>query len=191
MKGELEADQNCNILTPHSYGHNSVSFPFSWAAQPGAWGPSLSGTWFSFQHLLSNWSEALTAQSGVLRAPSAGCWFSLQHLLSNWLNFLSSGLYDNLTSTLLPASVTISHSIQPLDSQGYILIFLDRMHQLFTLVHFLFWQLGRVGGQYATISMLKRFGFIKPSSGLYIYCSEHEDQNDVKKKSKCEIHSKI
>ena len=77
-----------------------------------------------------------TAQSGVMRVPSAGCWFSLQHLISNWPE--------------LPASVTISHSIQPLDSQGYILIFLDRMHLLFTQVHFLFWQLGRVGGQYAT-----------------------------------------
>ena len=31
-------------IDPHCYGHNSVSFPFSWAAQPGAWGPSLSGT---------------------------------------------------------------------------------------------------------------------------------------------------
>ena len=66
------------------------------------------------------------------------------------LNFLSLGLYNNLTSTLLPASVTISHSIQPLDSQGHILIFLDRMHLLFTQVHFLFWQLGRVRGQYTS-----------------------------------------
>ena len=39
------------------------------------------------------------------------------------LNFLSPGLYNNLTHTLLPVSVTISYSIQPLDSQGYILIF--------------------------------------------------------------------
>ena len=31
-------------IDPHSYGHNRVSFPFSWAAQLGAWGPSLSGT---------------------------------------------------------------------------------------------------------------------------------------------------
>ena len=44
-------------IDPHSYSRNSVSFPFSWAAQPGAWGPSLSGTWFSFQQLISNWSE--------------------------------------------------------------------------------------------------------------------------------------
>ena len=74
-------------IDPHSYGHNSVSFPFSWAAQPGAWGLSLSGTWSSFQHLLSNWSEALNSNCnssvGGLRAPSAGCWFSLEHLISN------------------------------------------------------------------------------------------------------------
>ena len=41
---ELETKQNYNILTPpHSYGHNSVSFPFSWAAQPGTWGPASLG----------------------------------------------------------------------------------------------------------------------------------------------------
>ena len=34
------------------------------------------------------------------------------------LNFLSLGLYNNLTPTLLPASITILHSIQPLNSQG-------------------------------------------------------------------------
>ena len=28
-------------IDPHSSGYNSISFPFSWAAQPGAWGPSL------------------------------------------------------------------------------------------------------------------------------------------------------
>ena len=44
-------------IDPHSYGHNIVSFPFSWAAQPGAWEPSLSGTCSSFQNLLSNWSD--------------------------------------------------------------------------------------------------------------------------------------
>ena len=45
-----------------------------------------------------------------------------------------------------------SHSIQPLDSQGHPWspdIF-DWMHLLFTQVHFFFWQLRRVGGQYAT-----------------------------------------
>ena len=81
---ELETEHNCNILTPTLMAI-SVSFPFSWAAQPGAWGPSLSGCWFSLPHLISNSSAQLTA-------------------------FLSSpGLYNNLTTTLLPASVIISH----------------------------------------------------------------------------------
>ena len=48
---------NRTATDPHSYGHNSVSFPFSWAAQPGAWGPSLSGCWFSLPHLISNSSN--------------------------------------------------------------------------------------------------------------------------------------
>ena len=84
--------QHCD---PHSYDHNSIYFLFSWAAQPGAWVPRLSGT---------------------CSHPS---FFS-----STDLNFLSLGLYNNLTPTLLPESVTISHSIQPLDSRVYILIFL-------------------------------------------------------------------
>ena len=29
-------------IDPHSYGDHSLSFQFSWTAQPGAWGPSLS-----------------------------------------------------------------------------------------------------------------------------------------------------
>ena len=46
-----------------------------------------------------------------------------------------------------------SHSIQPVHGQGYILIFLDRTHLLFTQVHFLFWQLGR--SQYVTIKVME------------------------------------
>ena len=112
---ELETEQNCNILTPHSYGHNSISFPFSWAAQPGAWGPSLSGCWFSLPQLISTCNCSI----GGPRAHSAGCWLSLPHLVSNssdlqLTNFLSlPELYNNLTSTLFPASVTISHSFNP------------------------------------------------------------------------------
>ena len=58
----------------------------------------------------------------------------------------------------------ISH-IQPIHGQGYTLLFLDRMQLLFTLVHFLFWQPGRVVGRNTTqvlscemlfISRLKR-----------------------------------
>ena len=98
-------------IDPHSYDHNSVSFPFSWAAQPGTWGPSLCwdmllipssslqliwgselqllnrGSWgpplLGAGSLYSTLSPTAAAQSGVLRAPSAECWFSLQHLISN------------------------------------------------------------------------------------------------------------
>ena len=44
-------------IDPHSIGHNCVSFLFSWAAQPGGWGPSLSGCWFPPPHLISNSSD--------------------------------------------------------------------------------------------------------------------------------------
>ena len=44
-------------IDSHSIGHNCVSFPFSWAAQPGTWGPSLSGCWFSLPHLIPNSSD--------------------------------------------------------------------------------------------------------------------------------------
>ena len=131
MRGELETEQNCNIIDPHFYGHNSISFLFSWAAQPGAWGPSL-------------------------------CWdmFSLQHLLSNYLE--------------LPVHrVTLffyTHSIQPVESQGYPLDTFDRMHLLFTQVHFLFWQLGQVRGQYTTLSVLI---FLVSIVLVYFYSNKH------------------
>ena len=87
-------------IDPHSYGHNSVSFPFSWAAQPGAW--------FSLPHLISNFS--IRGPGGLL------CWLLVfsTALISNWLNFLCPELYNCSTPTLLPASVTNrTHSTRP------------------------------------------------------------------------------
>ena len=82
---ELETEQNCNILNPHSIGHNRVSFPFSWAVQPGGWEPSLSGT----------------------------C-SSIQNLLSNWMNFLCTELYNSSTSTQsLPITGQRNMQLQP------------------------------------------------------------------------------
>ena len=104
----------------------------------GAWGPSLSGTWSSFQHLLSNLSE-LQLLNQWPSGPSLLGAGSLYRILSPTnLNFLCTELYYCFTP----------HSIQPVDNQGYPLDTFDRMHLLFTQVHFLFWQLGR--GQYAT-----------------------------------------
>ena len=119
-------------IDPHSIGHNRVSFPLSLAAQPGALGPSLSGTCSAIQHLLTNSSDLQLIWS------------------AKPLNFLCTELYNSSTTTffLWTSQITL---IQPVHSQGYnILIFLDRMNLLFTQVYFLSWQPGRVGGQYAT-----------------------------------------
>ena len=52
-KRELETKQNCNILTPPpTLMAVSVSFPFSWASQPGAWGPASLGAGFLY-HIIS------------------------------------------------------------------------------------------------------------------------------------------
>ena len=73
---------------------------------------------------------------------------------SNWLKFLCTELYNSSTYTFFLWASQIA-LIQPVHGQGYILIFLARMHLLFTQVHFLFWQLGRVGGQYTTITVTR------------------------------------
>ena len=121
MRGELEAEQNCNILTP-----TLMTITVFLSCSPG---------------LLS---QGPGGPASLGHVPHYSIFSPTD------LNFLSLGLYNDLTPTLLHASVTILHSVQPLDNQGHILIFLDRMHLLFTQVHFLFWQLGRVGGQYTT-----------------------------------------
>ena len=119
MRGELEAEQNCNILTP-----TLMAITAFLSRSPG----------------LLNREPGVQPLWDMFLIPAS----SLQLIWSPTdLNFLSPGLYNNLTPTLLPASVTILHSIQPVHGQGYILIFLDRMHLLFTQVHFRFWQLCR------------------------------------------------
>ena len=164
-------------IDPHSTGHNRVSFPFSWAAQPGAsrltllsaaflyrilsptglvsklsiGGPEApsAGCWLSLPHLVTNGSGLQTDfisncnnSIGGLRAHSAGCWLSLPHLVSNrsglqtnWFPVFTE-LYNSSTSTFLWASQIAL--IQPIHGQGYNIL-IDRMHLLFTKVHFLFW----------------------------------------------------
>ena len=128
---ELETEQRLqHIDPPNSSGYHSLSFPFSWATQLGAWGPSL-------------------------------CW-DMVFIPASSLQLIWTSCRWGYIIIWLVASVTISHSIQPLDSQGHLWspdIF-DRMHLLFTQVHFFFWQLGRVRGQYATVGNR----LVKPNS---------------------------
>ena len=145
---ELETEQNCNILTP-----TLLAITVFLSSSPGLlnWGhegPASLGTGFLYRilspiRLIPNWLI------GGLRAPSAGCWLSLPHLVSNWLNFLCTELYSSSMPTFFLWASQIA-LIQPIHGQGYTLLFLNRMHLLFTRVHFLFWQPGRVIAQYAT-----------------------------------------
>ena len=83
---------------PHnSSGYHSLSFPFSWTAQPGAWGPSLC---WDMVHIPASslqliWTSCRQGHITIWR-PSTSC---ERHNL---------------------------HSIQPLDSQGLPLISLTR-----------------------------------------------------------------
>ena len=114
---ELETEQNCHILTPRSIGHNRVSFPFSWAAQPRTWGPASLGhvpqsSIFSPTGLISKLS---------IRGPeasSAGCWLSLPllsptGLVSNLTDFLSSLSYIIVHVHLLVGVTNCTHSTHP------------------------------------------------------------------------------
>ena len=59
-------------IDPHSIGHNSVSFPFSWAAQPGAWGPTLLGAGFLYYVLSpTDWTSCAPSYIIVPRPPSS------------------------------------------------------------------------------------------------------------------------
>ena len=66
-------------IDPYSYGHNSVSFPFSWAVQPGAWGPSLYWNMFlipgsSLQLIFSSTDWTSCASSYIIvRCPPSSC----------------------------------------------------------------------------------------------------------------------
>ena len=111
-------------IDTHSIGHNRVSFPVSWAAQPEAWGPSLSGTYSSIQHLLSNSSDPQLVWSPkrqlLNREPEGPlCWvlaFSTASCLQ-LTDVLSSPSYIIVQRPLL-VGVTIA-LIQPIHGQGY------------------------------------------------------------------------
>ena len=120
---ESETEQNCNILTPTLLAITAFLSRSPVLFNRGPGGPA--------SHV---------PQSSI---------FSPTGLIPNWLNFKCTELYNSLTSAFfLWASQIVL--IQPVHGQGYILIFLDRIHLLFTQVYFLFWQPGRVVGQYTT-----------------------------------------
>ena len=152
---KFETEQNCNILTP-----TLLAIIAFLSRSPGLLNWGLVFSISSYLQLVWSPTDLICNYSiGGLRVHSARWWLSLPHLVSNWLNFLYTELYNSSTSTFFLWTSQIG-LIQPVHDQGYVLIFLERMHLLFTQVHFLFWQPGRVVGQYITeISCTEFNGF--------------------------------
>ena len=152
---ELETEQNCNILTPTLLAITAFLSRSPGLLNRGPGGQASLSAGFLYRilfpiRLIPNWLI------GGLRTPSAGCCLFLPHLVSNWLNFLRTELYKSSTPEFFLWASQIA-LIQPIHGQGYTLLFLGRMHLLFTLVHFLFWRPGRVVGQYTTKVWIQRF----------------------------------
>ena len=112
-----------------------------------SWRPNRTATYWPpflwpYQHFFQVLLGCLTGGPASMGHVPHSSIFSPIGLISNWLSFLCTELYNCSTPTSFLWASQIA-LIQPFHSQGYILIFLDRMHLLFTQVHFLFWQLGR------------------------------------------------
>ena len=91
---ELETERNCNILIPTLLAI-SVSFPFSWAAQPGAWGPASLGAGFLYR-ILPPTRLIPNSQSAAWGLPLLGAGFlcrilSPTHLISKLINWGPEG----------------------------------------------------------------------------------------------------
>ena len=151
---ELETEQNCNILTPTLLAITAFVSRSPWLLNRGPVGPASLGhvpqsSIFSSTGLISKLLNRGPEGSRcwVLAFSTAVClnWSSLQ---TNWLPVFT-GLYNSSTSTVFLWASQIA-LIQPIHGQGHTLLFLDRTHLLFTLVHFLFWLPGRVVGEYTT-----------------------------------------
>ena len=94
---ELETEQNCNILTPTLMAI-SVSFPFTWAVQPGHGGPASLDAGFLYR-ILSPTCLIPKLNLESRRPLLLGAGF-LYHILSpNSLNFLCTELYNSSTFT--------------------------------------------------------------------------------------------
>ena len=80
MRGSWRLNKDCNILTPHSYGHQCCVFLVLQGCLTG--GPETNSAGCGFLYRIFS-PTGLQTQSGVPRAPSAGWWLSLPHLYSN------------------------------------------------------------------------------------------------------------
>ena len=97
-------------IDPHSIGHNRVSFPFSWAAQPGAWGPSLFECCFSLPHLISNSSDLQLLSQGPV---GSLCWLLAFSTTSCLQLVWSPNSQSGIPRPLLPGAGFLYHILSP------------------------------------------------------------------------------
>ena len=143
---ELETKQIYNILTPNLMDMTAFLSRSPGLLNRGPGGPVSLGAGFLYC-ILSPTRLIPNSQSGAWGLPLLGAGFlylilSPTRLIPNWLNFLCTELYNSSTPAFFLWASQIA-LIQPIYGQGHTLLFLHRMHLLFTLVHFLFWQPGR------------------------------------------------
>ena len=145
----------------------------------GVGGPASLGAGFLYR-ILSPTGMISNCSIGGLGAHSAGCWFSLPHLISNWLNFLCTELYNSSTPTFFLWALQIA-LIKPVHSEGYILIFLDRMHLLFIQVILTARQGRRTIYNTQTQSLLINLELAADGIGLHFNASKTECMFFIKK----------
>ena len=104
VRGSWWPNINCNILTPHSYGHQCCVFLVLLMLNWRPWAHS-AGWWLSLLHHISNFSGPQTTL-GFPRVPLAGCGF-LYNSVSNCncnchLTSVLTELYNSSTSIRSP-----------------------------------------------------------------------------------------
>ena len=152
---ELETEQNCNILTPTLLAITTFLSRSLRRLNWGPGGPASLGAGFLYRIL----SPTRLISKLLNRGPEGSLYWVLAFSTASCLQLVwspnCSELYNSSTSTFFLWASQIA-LVQPVHGQSYTLLFLDRMHLLFIQVHFLFWQPGRVVGQYTTIILIRR-----------------------------------
>ena len=152
IKKMSETVQNCNILTTTLLAITMFLSNSPGLLNRGPGGPASLGAGFLYR-ILSPTHLVPNSQSGAWGLPLLGAGF-LYRIVSNWSDLQTDWISCALSYIIVqrPPSSCGHHNfalIQPVHSQGYNIL-IDRMHLLFTQVHFLFWQPSRVVGQYTT-----------------------------------------
>ena len=133
VRGELETEQNCNILTPSTSGYSSTFF--SWAARSpglfnrGPWGPQALS--LELVLMLASYLQNSDSNSKLTRTSCA----------TGLYNYLASTCFSErrICTQFNPSTVkVIPWNLRP-DAP------------VICTGAFLIWQLGRVGGQYVTL----------------------------------------